>query len=254
MTRLVALVVTLVLTLSIGASGATAATTPNDLVKVVFVHYRDAPAVAQAARAPTCPDPSTCTDNRWKGNKWAGTVTYTLDASGSGVSTAAASAAIADAFAAWEAPTTGLSVSEVQGSASCASAGGSVNDENQVCWRNLSSQGTIAVTYIWYYRGSKQIVEADTIFNTQFAWSYTDPGTCGTYSSCNTVASTGKMDIRNIATHEFGHFLALFSDLYNGRDAQMTMYGYGTEDELQKDSLAKGDCLGITAAYGGTCQ
>ena len=257
MARLITFLAAFALVLSAGSSGAAAAT-QNDIVKVVFVHYRDVAAVTpQAARTQnTCPDPSTCTDNRWRGNKWSGAVTYTLDTSGlSGVTNADASTAVAAGFAAWTAATSGgLSVSEGNSTHACSTAGTTRNEENQVCWRNLGSGGTIAVTYIWYYRGSKEIVEADTIFNTYYDWSYTNPGACDTYTLCNTFGGTaGKMDIRNIATHEFGHFLALFSDLYNTRDAQLTMYGYGDYAELQKDSLAKGDCLGITAAYGGTC-
>lgn len=31
------------------------------------------------------------------------------------------------------------------------------------------------------------------------------------------------------------------------------MYRIGAKGELKKDSLGKGDCLGITKAYGGTC-
>ena len=254
MPRLVALIASLVLIVSLGGSAA-AATPQNDIVKIVFVHYRDVPAVSgQAARTAACPDPATCTDNRWKGNYWpGGNVTYTLDTTGSGASGAAT--AIGLAFAAWTAPTGGgLHVTKVSGSALCSSAGGSMNEENQVCFRNLGSGGTIAVTYIWAYRSNKQIVEADTIFNTFYGWDYTNPGSCSTYDSCNTFGGvSGKMDIRNIATHEFGHFLALFSDMYTARDAQMTMYGYGDYAELQKDSLAKGDCLGITSAYGGSC-
>lgn len=64
---------------------------------------------------------------------------------------------------------------------------------------------------------------------------------------------SGTYDVRDIGTHEFGHFLALFGDLYGRRDAELTMYGYGATAELKKDSLGKGDCLGITKAYGGTC-
>ena len=262
MARVAAVAAVLVLVLVLGTSGVAAAS-PSDVEKTVFIHYRAAPAsaglVEQAARTLACPDPTTCTDNRWKGNKWsAGNVSYELNAGG----VANASAAVADAFAAWtNAVTSGggtLSVSGTTGNTACSTAGTVMNEKNQVCWRDLTSAypNAIAVTFILAYRSNRLIAEADTIFNSGpgFTWSYTDPGTCGTYDSCNTSTGTaGTYDIRDIGTHEFGHFLALFSDLYNGRDAELTMYGYGSTGEVKKDSLAKGDCLGITAAYGGTC-
>lgn len=127
---------------------------------------------------------------------------------------------------------------------------------NQVCWRDISQYpNAIAVTYMWGSRGTRRILEADVVFNNAsgFSWGYTDPGTCGTYGSCNTATGPDVYDIRDIGTHELGHFLAWLGDLYRTRDVNLTMYGYGSTGELQKDSLARGDCLGITNAYGGTC-
>lgn len=204
--------------------------------------------------------PSTRADNKWRGQKWAGgAVAYELNTNGSGLSSGTVSSAVSAAFGTWVGPTGGgLSVSGSSGSTACSSAGLTMNEKNQVCWRDLTTQfpNAIAVTFIWYYRAGKQIVEADTIFNngSGFARSNTDPGACDTYTSCNASTGTaGKYDVRNIGTHEFGHFLALFGDLYNSRDSELTMYGYGSTGEVKKDSLGKGDCLGITNAYGGSC-
>ncbi len=58
------------------------------------------------------------------------------------------------------------------------------------------------------------------------------------------------MDIRNIATHEAGHTLVL-SDLYQGRYAGMTMYGYSEYGEVKKISLESGDIAGLHKLYGG---
>ncbi len=261
MARRVALCVSLVLVLILGSSGA-AATDQSDIERAVFIHYRAAPAsdgVTRAARAKDCPDPTTCSDYRWQGHKWSGgSVGYELNAG----SVSSAGTAVSAAFGAWtNAVTAGggtLSVNASTGNTSCAVAGTTRNEVNQVCWRDLTSAfpNAIAVTFVWAYRSSKQMVEADVVFNSGpgFAWSYTDPGACGTYGSCNsTTGVAGTYDIRDIATHEFGHFLAFFRDLYNARDAELTMYGYGATGELKKDSLAKGDCLAITEAYGGSC-
>lgn len=262
MARLVATLAILSLVLTSAPSAAAA--NGGEREKVIFVHYRNAPDVELAARTQgsACPDPTTCTDYRWKGNKWTnGNVSYELNAP-NGLPGAAT--AVSDAFSVWmdAVNSTGghLSVSGGSGGTSCSVAGsGYGNDVNQICWRDLTSTypNAIAVTFIWYSRATKAIVEADTVFNSGsgFSWSYDDPGACLTYDSCNTnTGTTGKYDIRDIGTHEFGHFLALFSDLYTAKDAELTMYGYGKTNEVKKDSLAKGDCLGITAAYGGTCQ
>jgi hypothetical protein len=262
MARLIAIATAFILVVTLGTTAAAAAPR-SDLERTVFVHYRSAPSVPDAAlqaRTSTCPDPTTCTDNRWRGNYWPnGTVSYELNAP-SGLSSAGT--AVAAAFGAWQTAVNSggghLSISGSNGNTSCDSAGTTTNGVNQVCWRDLTSSypNAIAVTFIWAYRSNKQIAEADTIFNSGpgFSWSYTNPGTCGAYDSCNNnTGASGTYDIRDIGTHEFGHFLALFSDLYNSRDAELTMYGYGSTGETKKDSLAKGDCLGITAAYGGTC-
>ncbi|MCX7642382.1 MAG: hypothetical protein N2116_01040 [Armatimonadetes bacterium] len=47
-------------------------------------------------------------------------------------------------------------------------------------------------------------------------------------------------DIRNIATHEFGHWIGL-ADLYDPADKDATMYGYGAAQERKKRTLAAGD-------------
>ncbi len=243
---------------------------PSDIDRAVFVHYpRHAPPPgldsARGGSKPgggaggACPDPATCPDYKWSGTRWTGPVSYLLDASGSGLPEATARDAVQASVLAWSSKASGLSVSGATGVTNCATAGAARNGINQICWADLtgSTPGAIAVTYVWYSRGTKIIVEADTVFNngSGFTWSYTDPGPCSGYSDCNSAASTvpGTYDLRNIATHELGHFLALLGDLYSPQDAQLTMYGYGDTGQLGKDSLGKGDCLGIVAAYGGSC-
>ncbi len=238
----------------------------SDLERFVFVHYPQAPAlpdVVDRARhsAPrACPDPATCADNKWSGYKWPGTVSYEINSDGSGASATTAAAAVRASFDAWEQATgTALTVDGTEGSTSCTLAGTITNGVDQVCWRDITAQypNAIAVTFIWASRGTKHISEADIVFNngSGFSWAYTAPaGSCGAYTDCNSLTGTpGSYDVRNIGTHEAGHFLALFGDLYGQRDTELTMYGYGAKAELKKDSLGKGDCLGITKAYGGSC-
>ena len=103
---------------------------------------------------------------------------------------------------------------------------------NVVAWGTYR-RGAIAVTYIWY-RGSR-IIETDVIMNTYYSWSLT--------------GVAGKMDVRNIMTHEFGHWVGL-DDLYSDSDYWLTMYGYSRNGETYKRDLGSGDILGLEEWYG----
>ncbi|MCP8321864.1 MAG: hypothetical protein H3Z52_13155 [archaeon] len=104
---------------------------------------------------------------------------------------------------------------------------------NVVAWGYYYRRSAIAVTYIWY-RGSR-ILETDTKMNTYYSWSLS--------------GATGKMDVQNIMTHEFGHWVGL-NDLYSNDDYWLTMYGYSGYGETYKRTLGLGDTLGLQAVYG----
>ena len=103
---------------------------------------------------------------------------------------------------------------------------------NVVSWGAYQA-GAIAVTYIWY--SGSQILETDTKMNTFYKWSLS--------------GEAGKMDVQNIMTHEFGHWAGL-DDLYGDVDYWLTMYGYADYGETYKQTLGKGDILGLEAVYG----
>jgi hypothetical protein len=107
---------------------------------------------------------------------------------------------------------------------------------NTVSFEPLSSAypSAIAVTFYWYYRGTKALVETDTVFNSDLPWA--------------TNGDSASYDLQNIATHEFGHWLVL-GDLYSPRDWALTMYGYGGLGETIKSTLGKGDISGINKIY-----
>jgi hypothetical protein len=66
----------------------------------------------------------------------------------------------------------------------------------------------------------------------------------GFYPQTSTSArSILTLDVGDIATHEFGHWIGL-DDLYQSADQDLTMYGYGFMTELKKDTLGMGDILG----------
>jgi PKD repeat protein len=116
---------------------------------------------------------------------------------------------------------------------------GSYDGNNIVGFEDDYTQEYVAVTYIWSSGGN--ISECDMRFNTyDYNW-HDGSGACG----------GSEMDIWNVATHEFGHFLCL-EDLYGGGDAQKTMYGYVAYGETKKRDLHSDDIAGIQAIYGGS--
>lgn len=109
------------------------------------------------------------------------------------------------------------------------------NYQNEVMWSNDVEGNAIAYTAIW--GAGNEVVECDLAFLNSYDWS----------SSGNPAG--WQMDTQNIATHELGHFLVLL-DLYNGSDAQKTMYGYAGPGETYKRSLEPDDENGIIYIYG----
>ncbi len=93
----------------------------------------------------------------------------------------------------------------------------------------------------------KEIIEADMALATEYVWtqnsisSSTDPD--------SVTGEPGKMDVENIATHEFGHFVGL-GGLYSSTNSEQTQYGYSNYAELKKRSLESGDIAGVQKNYG----
>jgi len=111
---------------------------------------------------------------------------------------------------------------------------GNYDERNIVAWRDLGGSGIIAVNYLWFNPATKEIVESDVVFNTYYDWSV--------------MGESDKMDLQNIATHEFGH--NGLNDLRPPKDWALTMYGYSDFGDTDKRSLGTGDRLGIQKLYG----
>lgn len=163
-----------------------------------------------------------------------------------------ASSVFVDAFNTW----TAVGAPSFSQTTSTATKGVAVKLDgvNRVFAKKLRA-GALAVTYLWWYTSGPNaghFAEFDQVYNSLYTWSYTPPeGDTSVDPSYDDPTNSGvakTYDLRNIATHEAGHVGGL-NDLYDDSTAMLTMYGYGAVAELKKDSLGKGDCLGMQEIY-----
>lgn len=224
----------LVLTILLLNLGLAVQAKPDRVVdRVVYVHREESPPGLAVMNAK--PVGSAKPLYKWSGLHWNSLdIVYYVNVDGSGIDPDVTYQTIVDSFETWDVETN----AEVflTGSRDGSKKASTVSDgDNVVSFGDLGGGGTIGVTYIWYYRDTKEVVEVDTIFNIYYEWS-----TDQTYKT---------MDLQNIATHEFGHWLVL-DDLYTKSTNQQTMYGYSTFGDIIKRDLASGDVAGIEAIYG----
>ncbi len=111
---------------------------------------------------------------------------------------------------------------------------------NVITW-GLARPGVVAYAVIWYISSTGEIVDADIVLNSYYKWGIAD-GDEGT----SDLAS--KFDIRDIVTHESGHWSGL-DDIYDAAYSAMTMYGYTSYGEEIKRSLEPGDIAGVQVVY-----
>lgn len=249
---LVVTILVLALAFSVGTTTALAKGQAKGKGKIVFVHYRGGNPIASnlaANKASLTGDQ--VGDYKYTGIHWPSTafpVHYTIDpANPNGLVAETVQATVDASFATWEdADAGGNVVVDFMGDGFASVLVNPLNTSdgnNTICWRPLSSSypGAIGITVTWYHYAGKRdkiIDECDTILNSDYPWSINIPGTTGFAS----------FDVQNIMTHELGHWL-LLGDLYSKRDSELTMYGYGSTGETKKDTLGRGDVLGINAIY-----
>lgn len=86
---------------------------------------------------------------------------------------------------------------------------------NAISFENYySDPGIIGACTVWYNPATKEIVEFDIVFETDYTWGYAGP------TNEDDLGNTDIMDLQNIATHELGHGLGL-SDVYNCSEVTM---------------------------------
>jgi len=116
----------------------------------------------------------------------------------------------------------------------------SLDYKNVITW-GRAQPGVVAYTVIWYISSTGEIVDADMVLNSYYKWGIAD----GDETTSDLI---GKFDIRNIVTHEAGHWTGL-DDIYNSTYWAMTMYGYTSYGEEIKRSLEPGDIAGARTIY-----
>jgi hypothetical protein len=149
--------------------------------------------------------------------------------------------AVSDAADAWDTATADTIVKTKTSTSGTASV--VRNDENAVLFGDYPTDGVIAVATVWIDRRSKQLLECDIMFDTDFTWGDAD------YNGDGTVDNANVMDLQNIATHELGHCFNL-ADIYDSSLSYLTMYGYSGYGDIQKRTLADGDIAGIQSLFG----
>ncbi|MEM5874456.1 MAG: matrixin family metalloprotease [Candidatus Aenigmatarchaeota archaeon] len=205
----------------------------ESLEKIEFIHWKKG-AVKGQAKSPsnTCYKFLTPTKVRWKILP----VNYVINPiNPQGLSTDFIGQAILTSAETWDTVTSKELTSNTYEIDYTASYG--VQDyKNSIVFGNYPTENVIAVTTVWYIPSTKEVVEFDMMFDTDWVW--------GDATFDPTV-----MDLQNIATHEFGHAFGL-GDVYSSSCTEVTMYGYSDYGETKKRTLELPDITGLQILYG----
>jgi hypothetical protein len=113
-----------------------------------------------------------------------------------------------------------------------------LDNVNAIMWKKLE-RSTVGVTFVWFSNLTGEVVEVDMVFNKRHPWAvFPDSPEC--------QSSPVAYDLKNVATHEFGHWVGL-EDLFDDADRDLTMYGFSAGGEVKKRTLGTGDISGRNA-------
>ncbi len=218
----------------------------QDFEEVVVVDY-----VPETTHAGPGPHPASETNTfslTMGGIKWftSSTVNYRIDNSNAPAGLTGIDAAINAATATWDIVVSPVSFSQA-GTGSfnrCLDDGDGIpetGEDNNISWSSLgASPGSpIAAAATCRNFVTKEIVGFRMILNSDLTWSDASSGT----------GVSGKFDIQNIVTHEFGHNVGA-DHVHAPKDGWATMYYISGTKETIKRTLANGECRYAEAQYG----
>ncbi|MBI1883952.1 MAG: hypothetical protein HYS08_07085 [Chlamydiae bacterium] len=116
-----------------------------------------------------------------------------------------------------------------------------VQDYKNTLTFGTANEDAYASTYQWYWSDTLSTAEVDVVF--QQSYKFGVPA-CGFYYYYYQT-----VDLQNIATHEFGHWLCL-DDIYDYTYFRETMFGYAQPGQCKNNTLYTGDTAGVQAIYG----
>jgi len=221
------------------ADGATRPRGLGPLMRITFIHYERGHAKPPWAVKPDKKKDDGDYTYLAKGAKWRTLEDFVVNPSNAqGLPAGFIAANVAGAMDEWEVYG-GAIFGDLLVDYAASFNNGDLDGVNSVTFGQYPEAGVIAVANVWgYFLGpprSREIIEADVLFDEDFAW--------GDGEFDATV-----MDLLNIAVHEIGHAAGM-GDLYDIGANQETMYGYSTEGEIIKRDLYIGDIAGITKLY-----
>jgi hypothetical protein len=215
---------------------ATAIDNSPALERVIFIHYKNDTAFVKPSspgrKAPSCYG-FLSRNTKWQNLPVNFVISPELESAVPG--------AILQSAQNWDNSTLANLFSDSFLTDSTATWDGSLPDgRNEMVFGNYSEDGVIAITVAWgYFSGpasARKIVEADILFDTDFAWG-------------DANVNPAVMDLENIATHEIGHAIGL-ADVYEASCNEATMYGYADYGQTNKTTLELPDITGLHTLYG----
>lgn len=166
------------------------------------------------------------------GHKWTtNTVLYYVNPQSIYVSSNAAISAVQQAAAGWSQQTQANIQLVYAGTTTGASL--TLNNKNEVFFRNGSNGSNVAETYYWW-DGTGKLVDADMVFYEGAFHFYT-------VSGCS-----GGIYVENVAIHEFGHMLGLSHSSVPGATMSPSMSSYCDMTQL---TLEADDIAGLESVY-----